>query len=194
MVFTGLLCVVAGLWLLSLIGVIDVGADSAEGLLDDALEPLNLTEVPVTLLLTIFALTGWFVSVLASIFLLDNRSGTALFVLALVVGVAAAGAALAVTAWVAPKLARLFVTSVAPSKRDLVGRIAEVRSGTVTASAGRGEAEWPDGTVSTVDIRVNEHVDLQPGELQRGDRAFIIDWVEATDDFIVDRIPAELTE
>ncbi len=194
LVFTALLCIVAGLWVLSLIGVLDIEADAADGLLDDVLEPLNLSEVPTTVLLTVFALAGWFVSVLASIFLLDGRSGTALLVLALAVGVVAAGAGLAVTVWLAPTLGRVFVTAVAPSKRDLIGRIAEVRSGTVTMTTGRGETAWPDGTVSTVDIRVNEHVGLAPGELQRGDRAFIIDWNEATDDFIVDRVPAELAE
>ena len=194
LVFTALLCIAAGLWVLSLIGVLDIEADAADGLLDDVLEPLNLSEVPTTVLLTVFALAGWFVSVLASVFLLDGRSGSALLVLALLVGIAAAGAGLAFTVWIAPTLASIFVTAVAPSKRDLIGRIAEVRSGTVTATAGRGETEWPDGTVSTVDIRVNEHVGLAPGELQRGDRAFIIDWNEATDDFIVDRIPAELAE
>lgn len=194
MVFTVVLCVVVGLWILSLTGLVDLDAEAADGVLDGVLEPLHLAEVPTTVLLTVFAVTGWFVSVLASIFLLDNRSGTALVVFALGIGIAAAVAALAITAWLAPKLARIFVTAEAPSKRDLIGRIAEVRSGTVTTTSGRGEAEWPDGTVSTVDIRVNEHVGIAPGELQRGDRAFIIDWNETTDDFIVDRIPAELSE
>ncbi len=193
-VFTGLLCIAAGLWLLSLVGVLDIEADAADGILDDALEPLNLSEVPATIILTVFALAGWFVSVLASVFLLDSRTGSALIILALVVGLSSAAAGLAFTVWIAPTLGRVFVTAEAPSKFDLVGRIAEVRSGTVTATAGRGEAEWPDGTVSTVDIRVNEHVGLAPGELQRGDRAFIIEWIEATDDFIVDRVPAELAE
>lgn len=193
-VFTGLLCVVAGLWALSLVGVLDVESDASDGLLDDALEPFNLSEVPATVLLTVFALAGWFVSVLASVFLLDDRTGTALAVLAVLVGLLAAGAGFAFTVWIGPTLGRVFVTALAPSKRDLIGRVAEVRSGTVTETAGRGEAEWPDGTVSTVDIRVNEHVGAAPGELRRGDRAFIIDWIEETDDFIVDRVPAELTE
>lgn len=193
-VFTGLLCIAAGLWMLSLVGVLDVDADAADGLLDDALEPLGLSEVPATILLTVFALAGWFVSVLASVFLLDDRSGTALLVLALVVGLGAAAAGLAFTVWVAPTLGRVFQTAEAPSKLGLVGRIAEVRSGTVTATAGRGEAAWPDGTVSTIDIRVDGHGDLAPGELRRGDRAFIVEWIEATDDFIVGRVPTELTE
>jgi len=193
-VFTGLLCIVAGLWLLSLIGLLDIDADVGEGLFDDALEPFNLSEVPTTVILTIFALAGWFVSVLASVFLLDGRSGSTLVVLALVVGLASAAAGLAITAWIAPTLGRVFVTSLAPSKRDLVGCVAEVRSGTVTETTGRGEAVWPDGTVSTIDIRTNEHVGLAAGELQRGDQAFIIDWIESTDDFIVDRVPAELAE
>lgn len=197
-IFTGLLAVVAGLWLMSLIGFLDIevdaGADLGDGVLDHALEPLNLSDVPTTVLLSIFALGGWFVSVLASVFLLDSRSGTALLVLAIVVGLVAAVVGLAFTVWIAPSLGRVFVTATAPSKRDLIGRFAEIRSATVTATSGRAEAEWPDGTVSTIDVRVNEHVAVAAGELQRGDRAFIIDWLEATDDFIVDRIPAELAE
>ena len=160
----------------------------------DALEPLHLSEVPSIILFTIFALAGWFVSVLASVFLLDNRSGTALLVLSLTVGLVASVAAVAVTAWLAPILGRIFVTAQAPSKRDLIGRIAEIRSGTVTDTAGRAEAEWPDGTVSTIDVRVTSGVGLPSGELKKGDRALIVEWLDDTDDFIVDRIPAELAE
>lgn len=193
-VFTAVLAICAAMWLLSLVGVLDIEADAADGLLDDALEPLNLSEVPTTILLTAIGLAGWFASVLASVFLLDSRSGTALAILSLVVGVGAAVFALGVTVWIAPKLGRVFVTQTAPSKRDLLGRIAEVRSATVTESSGRGEATWPDGTVSTVDIRTTSGAGLGPGELKRGDRALLVDWIEATDDFIVDRVPMELTE
>lgn len=193
-VFTALLAICAAMWLLSLVGVLDLDADAADGVLDDALEPLNLSEVPTTVLLTLIGLTGWFVSVIASVFLLDSRTGTTLAALSVVIGLAAAALALGFTMWLAPKLGRIFVTKNAPSKRDLLGRIAEVRSATVTESAGRGEATWPDGTVSTVDIRTVAGVGLTAGELKRGDRALLVDWVEATDDFIVDRVPAELTE
>jgi hypothetical protein len=193
-VFTGLLAVVAGMWLLSLTGFLDFDADSAEGLFGDALEPLHLSEVPSTILFTIFALAGWFVSVLASVFLLDNRSGSALLALSLVVGLVASLAAVAATAWLAPIIGRVFVTAQAPSKRDLIGRVAEIRSTTVTESAGRAEAEWPDGTVSTIDVRVANGVGFQSGELKKGDRALIVEWLNDTDDFIVDRIPAELAD
>jgi hypothetical protein len=193
-VFTGLLAVAAGMWLLSLIGFLDFDADSADGLFGEVLEPLHLSEVPSSILFTVFALAGWFVSVLASVFLLDNHSGTALLVLSLIVGLVAALAALAATAWIAPVLGRVFVTARAPSKRDLIGRIAEIRSSTVTATAGRAEAEWPDGTVSTIDVRVASGVGVPSGQLKKGDKALIVEWLGHTDDFIVDRIPAELAE
>jgi hypothetical protein len=188
------LAVVAGLWLLSLFGALDIEADAAEGILDDVLEPLDLSEVPFTVLLTIFSLGGWFVSVLASIFLLDSRSGTALAAFSAIIGIVAAIAGIAITAWIAPTLGNIFTTATAPSKRDLIGRIAEIRSQTVTESTGRAEAPWPDGTVSTIDVRISSDVSLAAGELQRGDRAFIVDWLEDSDDFIVDRIPTELAE
>jgi len=193
-VFTAILAIVACLWLLSLVGAIDIEIDAADGLLDDVLEPLNLSEVPVTVMLTVFGLAGWFVCVLSSVFLLDSRSGTSLVVLSIVIGIGSALVAVGVVAWIAPKLALIFVTTTAPSKRELLGRIAEVRSATVTDTAGRGEATWPDGTVSTVDLRTVAGTDVEPGELQRGDRALLVDWNEHTDDFVVGRIPVELLE
>ena len=193
-IFTALLAIVAFLWLFSLIGVLDIEIDAADGLVDDVLEPLNVSEVPTTVVLTVFALAGWFVSVLASVFLLDGRSGTALAVWAVVIGVGAALCALGAVLWLAPKLAVVFVTTTAPSKRALLGRVAEVRSSTVTDTTGRGEATWPDGTASTVDLRTTAGSDVAAGELQRGDRALLVDWDEDTDDFIVGRVPPELDE
>ena len=193
-VFTAILAIVAALWLLSLIGAIDIEVDAADGLLDDALEPLNLSEVPATVMLTVFGLAGWFVSVLASVFLLDARSGTALVVMAIVIGLVAALVAVGVVVWIGPKLAVVFVTTTAPSKRDLLGRVAEVRSATVTETTGRGEATWPDGTVSTVDLRTTPGADIGPGELKRGDLALLVDWDEETDDFVVGKVPAELID
>ncbi len=193
-VFTVLLAISGCMWLLSLVGAIDVEVDAADGLLDDALEPMNLSEVPATVLLTVFALGGWFVSVLASVFLLDGRSGTALVITSVAIGVGAAIAAIGFVMWVSPRLALVFVTTTAPSKRELLGRIAEVRSATVTESTGRGEATWPDGTVSTVDLRTTAGTGVAAGELKRGDFALIVDWDEKADDFFVDRVPAELID
>jgi hypothetical protein len=194
LIFTAILAIAAFMWLLSLIGVLDLEIDATDGLLDNALEPLNLSEVPSTLMLTVFGLAGWFVSVLASVFLLDSKSGTALVFWAIGIGVAAAVVSLWFLVWIGPKLAQLFVTAEAPSKLDLLGRIAEVRSATVTESAGRGEATWPDGTVSTVDLRTTVGSGVVPGELKRGDLALLVDWNESSDDFIVGRVPAELTD
>ena len=194
LVFTALLAIAGCMWLLSLVGAIDVEIDAADGLLDDALEPMNLSEVPATVLLTVFALSGWFVSVLASIFLLDNRVGTTLAITSIAIGVAAAFVAMGFVIWLSPRLALVFVTTTAPSKRELLGRIAEVRSATVTASTGRGEAVWPDGTVSTVDLRTAAGTGVAPGELKRGDLALIVEWDETSDDFFVGRVPAELID
>jgi len=193
LVFTALLAIAGCMWLLSLVGAIDVEIDAADGLLDDALEPMNLSEVPATVLLTVFALSGWFVSVLASIFLLDNRVGTTLAITSIAIGVAAF-VAMGFVIWLSPRLALVFVTTTAPSKRELLGRIAEVRSATVTASTGRGEAVWPDGTVSTVDLRTAAGTGVAPGELKRGDLALIVEWDETSDDFFVGRVPAELID
>ncbi len=193
-IFTAILVICAGLWFLSLVGVLDLEVDAADGLVDDALEPLNISEVPTTVLLTVFGLAGWFASVLASVFLLDSRTGAALAWLSVGVGVGAAFFGLAFMMWIAPKLAVIFKTKTAPSKRELLGRIAEVRSATVTETTGRGEATWPDGTVSTVDLRTVAGAGVSAGELKRGDLALLVDWDERTDDFFVDHVPAELAE
>ncbi len=193
-VFTVLLGIVGCLWLVSLVGLVDIELDAADGFLDDALEPFELSEVPTTILLTVFALAGWFVSVLASVFLLDSRSGAALVWLSIAIGLAAATVAIGVMLWLSPKLGRAFVTAEAPSKRELLGRIAEVRSATVTETVGRGEATWPDGTTSTVDLRTIGGTGIAPGELKRGDRAMLVDWDEESDDFFVDRVPSELID
>ncbi len=193
-VFSALLVIAGAMWLLSLVGAIDIEIDAADGLLDDALEPMNLSEVPATVVLTVFALSGWFVSVLASIFLLDDRVGTTLAITSIAVGVGAAIVAIGLVLWLSPRLALVFVTTTAPSKRELLGRIAEVRSATVTESSGRGEATWPDGTVSTVDLRTTAGTGVAPGELKRGDLALIVEWDEKSDDFFVGRVPAELID
>ena len=109
-------------------------------------------------------------------------------------GIGAAVVALGFVMWLSPRLALIFVTTTAPSKRELLGRIAEVRSATVTESTGRGEATWPDGTVSTVDLRTAAGTGVAPGELKRGDVALIVDWDEQADDFFVGRVPAELID
>lgn len=193
-IFSALLVIAGCMWLLSLVGAIDIEIDAAEGVLDDALEPLNLSEVPATILLTVFSLTGWFVSVLASVFLLDSQSGTALLIWSLAVAAAATVAAFVFVMWLSPRLALMFVTTTAPSKRDLLGRIAEVRSASVTESTGRGEATWPDGTASTVDLRTTAGTGVAPGELKRGDLALLVDWDESSDNYFVGRVPAELAD
>jgi hypothetical protein len=193
-IFTALLAIAGCMWVLSLVGLLDLEVDAADGLFDDALEPLNLSEVPATLLLTVFGLAGWFISVLASVFLLDSKSGTALALWSVGIGIAAALCSLCFVTQVGPKLALIFVTTTAPSKLELLGRIAEVRSATVTETAGRGEATWPDGTVSTVDLRTTAGSGVAPGELKRGDMALLVDWDESTNDFIVGHVPAELTD
>jgi cation transport ATPase len=193
-VFTALLAIAGCMWVLSFVGLLDLEVDAADGLFDDALEPLNLSEVPATLLLTVFGLAGWFISVLASVFLLDSKSGTALALWSVGIGIAAALSSLWFVTQVGSKLALIFVTTTAPSKLELLGRIAEVRSATVTETAGRGEATWPDGTVSTVDLRTTAGSGVAPGELKRGDMALLVDWDESTNDFIVGHVPAELTD
>lgn len=194
MVFTVLFAIVIVLWMLALSGILDVtGAEAGDGFLDGVLEPFGLSEVPVTVVLSILAVLGWFVSVLAQIHLLDSISGTALVLGSILVGVGAGGVGLGLAVVAAPVLGRVFETAEAPSARELVGRTAEVRSATVTTTTGYADAVWPDGPVSRVEVRVSRHGDVAAGDLQAGDLVLLIDWDEPNNAYTVSRLPVDLS-
>lgn len=193
MIFTVLFAVVIVLWMLALTGVLDVtGAESSDGFLDGALEPFGLSDVPVTVVVSILAVLGWFVSVLAQIHLLSGISGTVLVVASVLVGVGAGGVGLGLAVVAAPVLGRVFETAEAPSGRDLVGRTAEIRSTSVSTTSGYADAHWGDGPVSRVEVRVSRHGDVADGELQSGDTVVLVDWDEPNNTYTVARLPADL--
>lgn len=192
-VFTVLLAIVVGLWILSLVGVFDLaGAESGEGLLEGALEPIGLDDVPITVVLSFLAIAGWFVSVLAQIHLLGTLSGTALGLASVGVGIGAAGIGVGLAMVTGPPLARIFATAEAPSGRELVGRTAEVRSSTVTTTTGYADATWADGPVSRIEIRVSPHGDVAADDLRSGDIVMLVDWDEPNNTYTVARLPADL--
>jgi hypothetical protein len=193
-VFTVLFAIVILMWVFALSGILDVtGADAGEGLFEGALEPFGLDDVPITVVLSILAVLGWFVSVLAQIHLLGNISGTALVVASVLVGVGAGGVGLGLAVVAAPVLGRVFETAEAPSGRELVGRTAEIRSATVTTTSGYADAIWPDGPVSRVEVRVSRHGDVSAGDLHSGDLVLLVDWDEPNNAYTVSRFPADLS-
>jgi hypothetical protein len=195
-IFTALAAVLALFWLLSIVGVVDIGGgeEVADGLLDGALEPLGLADVPVIVVGSIIAVVGWFISVLAQIYLLDDSDGWALATFAVVVGAVAAAVSLGIAALAAPKLSRVFSADEAPSSRALVGRVAEVRSVTVTATSGYADTTWPDGRSERIDIRISQHGDIGEGALRTGDRVVIVSWDADQNVYLVAELPEELGE
>jgi hypothetical protein len=194
LVFTCMGAVCALLWLASFVGIVDVegGEDAADDFADGALEPLGLAEVPILVLASILALVGWVVCVLAQLFLLDSVDGGALVAFAVGVGVVGALASIGLSVLVAPTLSKVFTPTYAAGGGDLVGRIAEIRSVSVSERAGYADTTWPDGRGERVDVRISEHGDVGAGELASGDRVLLVSWDATENIYIVAQLPEGL--
>lgn len=193
-VFTclGALCIV--LWLLSFVGVVEVdgGDDAADGLFDDALEPLGIADVPLLVLVSIVAIVGWVVSVLAQLYLLESLTGLAFAAAGVGVGLVGLAASVGVTRAVAPAISRALRPTLAAGAQELVGRVAEVRSHTVTSTSGYADTTWPDGRGERVNVRTSDHGEISAGALHSGDRVLLVAWDAADDTYLVARLPADL--
>jgi hypothetical protein len=162
--FSFLLVVVTGYWVLVLFGGSDVdgpdgdadtdvdgaGSGGFAGLLTAA----GLGGVPVTVVLSVLIALAWFVS-LAGTALLDD-AGTAGTV-PVVLSFAVLAAALAV-AWLGTRLMvlgvrRMLPRGAEPSRHDFVGRLCVIRTGQVSADFGQAEVTAPDGSSAVVQVR-----------------------------------------
>lgn len=206
-VYTVLLGVVLVYWLFVMIGAVHLDGDGAAdgaldgidgghagleghgdvgdvggghgGALSGILASLELRSAPVTVVFSVLVLFAWLFSVLgmqAANALLSEASLTlarfAVFVLAPLV-------ALPFTSVAIRPLARVFLPSVSTEKRDLVGKICTVRTGTVTDRF--GEALLEDGGAGLV-VRVR----VETGEvLKRGAQVVILGYDEERQEFTV---------
>ena len=155
------LVVVAGYWVLVLLGGLDVdgldgGADTdADGAGSGGLlAAAGLGGVPVAVALSVLIALAWFVT-LAGAALLDDAgtTGAALVVLSFAV----LAAALAV-AWLGTRLMvlgvrRMLPGGAGPSRHDFVGRLCVIRTGQVSADFGQAEVTAPDGSSAVVQVR-----------------------------------------
>ncbi|GGM43312.1 hypothetical protein GCM10011608_30010 [Micromonospora sonchi] len=171
--FSFLLVVVVGYWLLVLTGVLDLGDDlDVDGVPGAVLAGLGLGGVPSAVVFSLLVAVAWFVS-LAGTALLDGigfGSGTRILV-SIGVLLAAAACAWLVTRLVAVPLGRLFPAETDATRHAFVGRLCVVRTGTVTADFGQAEVTAADGSSAVVQIR-------QPGDekLTSGSSALIYDY------------------
>ncbi|MEV0808925.1 hypothetical protein [Micromonospora sp. NPDC050200] len=171
--FSFLLLVVVGYWLLVLTGVLDLGDDlDVDGVPGGVLAGLGLGGLPSTIVFSLIVAVAWFVS-LAGTALLDGLGFGAVARIVVSVGVLVAAVLCAwlVTRLLAVPLARLFPTGTESSRHAFVGGLCTIRTGRVTADFGQAEVTAADGSSAVVQVR-------QPGDepLRAGSSALIYDY------------------
>ncbi|MGC1212451.1 MAG: hypothetical protein WA890_14415 [Micromonospora sp.] len=169
--FSFLLLVVVGYWLLVLTGVLDLGDDlDVDGV--PGLAGLGLGGVPATVAFSVLVAVAWFVSLAGTVLLDGLGLGTAARI-AVSVGVLVVAVLCSwlVTRLVAVPLGRLFPTGTEASRHAFVGSLCTIRTGRVTADFGQAEVTASDGSSAVVQVR-------QPGDepLRAGSSALIYDY------------------
>jgi hypothetical protein len=172
--FSFLLIVVIGYWVLALVGVLDV-EDGDIGFFGG---------VPLPLSLSLLVAFSWFLSLVGTV--LIDGVGTPLRVgLGFGVLVAALGGGALGTRLVVVPLRRAFA-GVVPSRQDFVGRVAVVRTSTVTEDFGQAEVAAADGASAIISIRL-----AGEGNLGLGSRVVIYDYDSAGEFFWVSPLELE---
>jgi hypothetical protein len=157
--FSFLLIVVIGYWVLALVGVLDV-EDGDIGFFGG---------VPLPLSLSLLVAFSWFLSLVGTV-LLDGVDTPLRVGLGFGVLVAALVGGAFGTRLVVVPLRRVFAGAV-PSRQDFVGRVAVVRTSTVTEDFGQGEVAAADGASAIISIRL-----AGEGNLGLGSRVVIYDY------------------
>ena len=188
-VFTFLLVVVIGYWLLVLVGVVDLDGDAEAGGSVNLLAGLGLGGLPATVVLSLLIAVAWFVSLVGTVLLdiLLGLTGLVLVVLSVFVLVVALVCAWSVTRLLVIPLRHLFPSSAGPSRTAFVGRFCVIRTGRVTVDFGQAEVTAEDGSSAVVQVR-------QTGDesLGAGSTALIYDYDADGEFFWVTAIDAEL--
>lgn len=181
--FSIMFCLVLIYWLVVALGGVDVdlldvsmdssldGAGQVEGVAG-LLSKLKLNDVPVTVVVTLLTLTGWLISYLIEVWLLQYLPlGVLRFPLGLIVVIAALVLAVPVCATICRPLRPLFRKAEATSSKTVLGQVALVRSGKVTLQ--HGEAVLEDGGAGLI-LRVR--ADEAQG-FKRGDRVVLLEYL-----------------
>lgn len=171
--FSFLLLVVIGYWLLVLTGVLDLGDDlDIDGVPGGVLASLGFGGIPSAISLSLLVAVAWFVSLAGTVLLDGLGFGAGVRIVAsLAVLVAAVLCAWLVTRLVAVPLGRLFPAGSEASRHSFVGRLCVIRTGQVTVDFGQAEVTAADGSSAIVQVR-------QPGTepLRAGSSALIYDY------------------
>lgn len=181
--FSIMFCLVLIYWLAVALGGVEVdlldvsmdssldGAGQVEGVAG-LLSKLKLNDVPVTVVVTLLTLTGWLISYLVEVWLLQYLPlGVLRFPLGLIVALGALVLAVPVCATICRPLRPLFRKAEATSSKTVLGQVALVRSGKVTLQ--HGEAVLEDGGAGLI-LRVR--ADEAQG-FKRGDRVVLLEYL-----------------
>lgn len=174
--FTPLLLLVIGYWILVISGGAELDSDGAGGHEGGPLGFLGLGGVPATVVLSLLVAFAWFAS-LAGAQLLTPFPAAAVLVAALAV------------AWLLTRLAvlalgRLLPAGAEPSRADFVGLTCVIRTQRVTRGFGQAEVHAPDGSSALVQVRQAGNDPLRAGSaalLYDFDAAGEYFWVVPTD-------------
>jgi hypothetical protein len=162
--FSVLLLIVIGYWLIVLTGVLGDGGgldgggvdggglDAGDGLLGVA----GLAGVPVTFAVSVMVAVAWFTSLAGAALFPGKLASVAVLVVALAAG-------WAVTRLVVLGARRFFHHAATPSRRDFLGRPCVIRTGSVTPSFGQAEVTAADGSSAIVQVRQSGADDLRAG-------------------------------
>lgn len=181
-IFSGLLIIVLFYWLCAAFGLLDIDLFNIDTELDAEgidltgfagwLTKLGLAGIPVTIILTLFTLFGWLISYFAAHLFLRFIDMTLLrYAVGVTLLVITAFISLQLTAiCLRPIRNRLVNLNKPKTVHQLMGKLATVRSGTVTEQ--NGEAVLEDGGAGLIlQVRAPSTDDIK-----RGDRVVIISY------------------
>lgn len=184
-IYSFLLLLAVFYWIIVSFGLIEVDVLNveADSTLDSAgqgegvaalLSKLKLNDVPLTLVLTLLFLFGWFLTYFVELLLLSHLPlGLLRYPVGAVVVVAAMIIVLPFCGLVCAPLRPLFRKMEASTSKSVLGQTAVVRSGRVTLT--HGEAVLEDGGAGLI-LRVR--ADEARG-FKRGDRVVLLEYLEA---------------
>ncbi len=174
--FTTLLLISLGYWVISLVSGIDGGADvGIDGDVDADFETsagflgaLGLHRIPLSLLFTVVSLTAWLISLIFVHLVTDSGSMSLWLALPTIVGSLVGG--LLVASPVAHLAAPLFAVHPAVHRDDLIGRECTVKTGHVDERFGQAEVIDAEHGTHIVQVRCP-----LPNELRSGTKAHLVD-------------------
>ncbi len=159
-IFGAALVVVVGFWLLVLVGAADqnsfdsdVSAGSGAGSGADS-GSVGFGGVPVTVSVSLLVLVAWFGSLSGTVLLHQaGAAGATRAVLAVAVLLGSLLLAWGAVRLLAHLFRRYFPAEPPPSRKDFVGRVCTIRTGSVTAVFGQAEVAAADGSTAVVQVR-----------------------------------------